>query len=52
MPDLVTHARSNHQRWRELDEAGVTTIADVKRAQRQTAIQAPPTATAETTAEE
>ncbi|CAG9563873.1 unnamed protein product [Danaus chrysippus] len=35
MPELVTHARNNHARWRELDEAGVTTIADVRRAQRQ-----------------
>ncbi|XP_045778024.1 high affinity cAMP-specific and IBMX-insensitive 3',5'-cyclic phosphodiesterase 8 isoform X2 [Maniola jurtina] len=52
IPELVTHARSNYQRWRELDEAGVTTIADVKRAQRQTAIQAPPTTTSEPTAEE
>ncbi|XP_072942317.1 high affinity cAMP-specific and IBMX-insensitive 3',5'-cyclic phosphodiesterase 8 isoform X2 [Epargyreus clarus] len=34
MPELVSHARSNHQRWRELDDAGVTTIADVRRAQR------------------
>ncbi|XP_034835238.1 high affinity cAMP-specific and IBMX-insensitive 3',5'-cyclic phosphodiesterase 8 isoform X2 [Maniola hyperantus] len=52
IPELVTHARSNYQRWRELDEAGVTTIADVKRAQRQTAIQTPPTTTSEPTAEE
>ncbi|GBP64444.1 High affinity cAMP-specific and IBMX-insensitive 3',5'-cyclic phosphodiesterase 8 [Eumeta japonica] len=35
MPELVSHARANHQRWKELDEAGVTTIADVRRAQRQ-----------------
>nr|XP_049701183.1 high affinity cAMP-specific and IBMX-insensitive 3',5'-cyclic phosphodiesterase 8 isoform X3 [Helicoverpa armigera] len=34
MPELVNHARSNHARWRELDEAGVTTLADVRRAQR------------------
>ncbi|XP_047504170.1 high affinity cAMP-specific and IBMX-insensitive 3',5'-cyclic phosphodiesterase 8 isoform X7 [Pieris napi] len=48
MPELVTHARNNHQRWRELDEAGVTTIADVKRAQRQ----ALPPSTSQPTAEE
>ncbi|XP_052743603.1 high affinity cAMP-specific and IBMX-insensitive 3',5'-cyclic phosphodiesterase 8 [Bicyclus anynana] len=54
MPELVTHARNNHQRWRELDEAGVTTIADVLRAQRQGALPAPPptTSTSEPTAEE
>ncbi|XP_063626705.1 high affinity cAMP-specific and IBMX-insensitive 3',5'-cyclic phosphodiesterase 8 isoform X2 [Cydia splendana] len=34
MPELVTHAKQNHARWKELDEAGVTTIADVRRAQR------------------
>ncbi|CAK1552972.1 unnamed protein product [Leptosia nina] len=48
MPELVTHARNNHQRWRELDEAGVTTIADVKRAQRQGL----PSSTSQPTAEE
>ncbi|XP_026743081.1 high affinity cAMP-specific and IBMX-insensitive 3',5'-cyclic phosphodiesterase 8 isoform X3 [Trichoplusia ni] len=32
MPELVNHARSNHARWRELDEAGVSTLADVWRA--------------------
>lgn len=52
MPELVTHARNNHQRWRELDEAGVTTIADVKRAQRQNAIQSSPNTTSQPTAEE
>ncbi|XP_028044235.1 high affinity cAMP-specific and IBMX-insensitive 3',5'-cyclic phosphodiesterase 8 isoform X1 [Bombyx mandarina] len=52
MPELVNHARSNNQHWRELDEAGVTTLADVKRVQRQNAIQAPPTTTAEPTTEE
>ncbi|XP_049876800.1 high affinity cAMP-specific and IBMX-insensitive 3',5'-cyclic phosphodiesterase 8 isoform X2 [Pectinophora gossypiella] len=53
MPELVNHARNNHARWRELDDAGVTTLADVKRAQRQTnAIQASPASTAHTTAEE
>ncbi|XP_048483687.1 high affinity cAMP-specific and IBMX-insensitive 3',5'-cyclic phosphodiesterase 8 isoform X4 [Plutella xylostella] len=52
MPELVTHARNNHQRWKELDEVGVTTIADVKRAQRQHAIQAAPTSTSQPTAEE
>ncbi|XP_041984871.1 high affinity cAMP-specific and IBMX-insensitive 3',5'-cyclic phosphodiesterase 8 isoform X2 [Aricia agestis] len=36
MPELVTHARANHQRWRELDEAGVTTFADIQRVQRLT----------------
>ncbi|KAJ8717338.1 hypothetical protein PYW08_005737 [Mythimna loreyi] len=47
MPELVNHARMNHARWRELDDAGVTTLADVRRAQgRQAAI------TANTTAEE
>ncbi|CAH0713221.1 unnamed protein product, partial [Brenthis ino] len=46
MPELVTHARNNHQRWRELDDAGVTTIADVRRAQRQ------PHSTSQPTAEE
>lgn len=51
MPELVTHARNNHQRWKELDEAGVTTIADVKRAQRQ-AIQAAPATAAQPTTEE
>ncbi|XP_028167540.1 high affinity cAMP-specific and IBMX-insensitive 3',5'-cyclic phosphodiesterase 8 isoform X3 [Ostrinia furnacalis] len=50
MPELVNHARGNHQRWRELDEAGVTTIADVLRAQRQHALPAP--TTAQPTAEE
>ncbi|KAL0820280.1 hypothetical protein ABMA28_006193 [Loxostege sticticalis] len=50
MPELVNHARNNHQRWRELDEAGVTTIADVLRAQRQHALPAP--STAQPTAEE
>lgn len=35
MPELVAHARNNHMHWKELDEAGVTTLADVKRAQRQ-----------------
>lgn len=43
MPELVAHARNNYIRWKELDEAGVTTIADVKRAQRQ--LMAPPAAT-------
>ncbi|KAJ0174034.1 hypothetical protein K1T71_010180 [Dendrolimus kikuchii] len=52
MPELVSHARNNHLRWKELDEAGVTTLADVKRAQRQTAIQAPPTSTTQPTHEE
>ncbi|XP_026490788.2 high affinity cAMP-specific and IBMX-insensitive 3',5'-cyclic phosphodiesterase 8 isoform X1 [Vanessa tameamea] len=52
MPELVNHARNNHQRWRELDEAGVTTIADVKRAQRQNAIQSAPNSTSQPTAEE
>ncbi|XP_068620562.1 high affinity cAMP-specific and IBMX-insensitive 3',5'-cyclic phosphodiesterase 8 [Battus philenor] len=52
MPELVNHARNNHTRWRELDEAGVSSLADVKRAQRQQAIQAPPTSTSEPTAEE
>ncbi|CAK1584706.1 unnamed protein product [Parnassius mnemosyne] len=52
MPELVNHARNNHTRWRELDEAGVSSLADVKRAQRQQAIQAPPTSTTEPTAEE
>lgn len=48
MPELVNHARMNHARWRELDEAGVTTLADVRRAQgRQNAI-----TSANTTAEE
>lgn len=32
MPELVNHARSNHARWRELDDAGVSTLADVWRA--------------------
>ena len=35
MPELVNHARMNHARWRELDDAGVTTLADVRRAQGQ-----------------
>lgn len=52
MPELVNHARNNHTRWRELDEAGVSSLADVKRAMRQQAIQAPPTSTSEPTAEE
>lgn len=53
MPELVNHARNNHARWRELDEAGVTTIEDVKRAQRQqNAIQAPPTKNEQSTTEE
>ncbi|KPJ09594.1 High affinity cAMP-specific and IBMX-insensitive 3',5'-cyclic phosphodiesterase 8A [Papilio machaon] len=52
MPELVNHARNNHTRWRELDEAGVSSLADVKRAMRQQAIQAPPTSTTEPTAEE
>ncbi|KAJ2948294.1 hypothetical protein O0L34_g7531 [Tuta absoluta] len=58
MPELVTHARNNHARWRELDDAGVTTLQDVMRAQQgqrqhsvphvgQHAIQAAPTTTAE-----
>lgn len=51
MPELVGHAKNNHTRWDELDKAGVTTLADVKRAQRQSAIQAPPN-TSEPTAEE
>ncbi|KOB72306.1 High affinity cAMP-specific and IBMX-insensitive 3',5'-cyclic phosphodiesterase, partial [Operophtera brumata] len=50
--ELVNHARNNHTRWDELDKAGVTTIADVKRAQRQSIIQPPPTTTSEPTAEE
>ncbi|KAL4705560.1 hypothetical protein ACJJTC_006888 [Scirpophaga incertulas] len=41
MPELVNHARSNHSRWRELDDAGVTTIAEVMRAQRLHAHHAP-----------
>ncbi|XP_026763013.2 high affinity cAMP-specific and IBMX-insensitive 3',5'-cyclic phosphodiesterase 8 isoform X3 [Galleria mellonella] len=49
MPELVSHARSNHQRWRELDEAGVTTIAEVMRAQRQYALQSTPSNTTTTT---
>ncbi|CAG9795610.1 unnamed protein product, partial [Diatraea saccharalis] len=44
MPELVTHARNNHARWRELDEAGVTTIAEVMRAQRHQALHPPPPA--------
>ncbi|KAG6457948.1 hypothetical protein O3G_MSEX010565 [Manduca sexta] len=51
MQELVTHANNNHQRWKDLDDAGVTTIADVKRAQRQNTIQSPPT-TSQPTAEE
>ncbi|XP_053614513.1 high affinity cAMP-specific and IBMX-insensitive 3',5'-cyclic phosphodiesterase 8 isoform X3 [Plodia interpunctella] len=48
MPELVTHARDNHARWKELDEAGITTIAEVMRAQRQTlAIQPAAASTAE-----
>ncbi|XP_073953426.1 phosphodiesterase 8 isoform X2 [Choristoneura fumiferana] len=49
MPELVMHAKLNNKRWKELDEAGVTTIADVKRAQRQAAAAA---TTTESTAEE
>ncbi|CAH2042544.1 unnamed protein product, partial [Iphiclides podalirius] len=52
MPELVNHARNNHTRWRELDEAGVSSMADVKRAMRQQAIQSPPTSTSQPTAEE
>lgn len=53
MPELVNHARNNHARWRELDEAGVTTIADVNRVQRQqNSIQAPPTKTEQSKSEE
>lgn len=52
MPELVAHARNNHNRWEELDKDGVTTLADVKRAQRQSVVQAPPTTTSEPTAEE
>ncbi|XP_050682400.1 high affinity cAMP-specific and IBMX-insensitive 3',5'-cyclic phosphodiesterase 8 isoform X1 [Leptidea sinapis] len=48
MPELVTHARTNHQRWREMDEAGVTSLADVKRAHRQLTANS----TSEPTAEE
>ncbi|XP_075981026.1 phosphodiesterase 8 isoform X2 [Anticarsia gemmatalis] len=56
MPELVSHARNNHARWRELDDAGVTTLADVRRAQRHSLVQlapnnnmasAPPATTAE-----
>lgn len=52
MPELVAHARHNHIRWKELDEAGVTTINDVKRTQRQNAIQASPNSTNQPTTEE
>ncbi|XP_026320938.1 high affinity cAMP-specific and IBMX-insensitive 3',5'-cyclic phosphodiesterase 8 [Hyposmocoma kahamanoa] len=53
MPELVNHARNNHARWRELDDAGVTTIADVNRVQRQqNSIQAPPSKTEQSTKEE
>lgn len=52
MPELVNHARNNHQRWKELDEAGVTTVADVKRAQRQSSLQPLPSSTSQPTAEE
>lgn len=52
MPELVAHARSNHQRWKELDEAGVTTIADVKRAQRQNSMQPLSNTTSQPTTEE
>ncbi|CAH0401374.1 unnamed protein product [Chilo suppressalis] len=55
MPELVSHARSNHARWRELDDAGVTTIAEVMRAQRHLALHPPPantTANTNATAEE
>lgn len=54
MPELVMHAKLNNKRWKELDEAGVTTIADVKRAQRQAAAAAAAAAatTTESTAEE
>ncbi|XP_038211165.1 high affinity cAMP-specific and IBMX-insensitive 3',5'-cyclic phosphodiesterase 8-like isoform X1 [Zerene cesonia] len=44
MPELVTHARGNHQRWRELDEAGVTSAADVRRALRHSLLPAALTA--------
>ncbi|XP_022816736.1 high affinity cAMP-specific and IBMX-insensitive 3',5'-cyclic phosphodiesterase 8, partial [Spodoptera litura] len=45
MPELVNHARQNHARWHELDDAGVTTLADVRRAQRHLALPAPAPAT-------
>ncbi|KAH9633114.1 hypothetical protein HF086_006779 [Spodoptera exigua] len=41
MPELVNHARQNHARWHELDDAGVTTLADVRRAQRHLSLPAP-----------
>lgn len=48
MPELVNHARQNHARWHELDDAGVTTLADVRRAQRHLALPAPAPATTAT----
>ncbi|XP_060805389.1 high affinity cAMP-specific and IBMX-insensitive 3',5'-cyclic phosphodiesterase 8 isoform X3 [Amyelois transitella] len=54
MPELVSHARTNHARWRELDEAGVCSVGDVLRAQRllQPLTAAATAATAQPTAEE
>ncbi|CAB3231765.1 unnamed protein product [Arctia plantaginis] len=57
MPELVNHAHNNLARWKELDEAGVTTLDDVKRAQRHSVVHAPrltqpPNNTANTTTEE
>lgn len=49
MPELVNHARQNHARWHELDDAGVTTLADVRRAQRHLALPAPTTTNPPTT---
>lgn len=56
MPELVNHAQNNLARWKELDEAGVTTLDDVKRAQRHSVVHAPrltqPNTTTNTTTEE
>lgn len=45
MPELVNHSLSNLTRWKELDEAGVTTLADVRRAQRHSIIHTTPPVT-------
>lgn len=33
MPELITYMRQNYLRWKELDEEGHTTLADIRRLQ-------------------
>lgn len=33
MPELMTNMRSNYVKWKEFDEQGISTLADVRKLQ-------------------